>query len=96
MKRIISIIFISLAALASAESFSIKSPDGTISGPFELKNGITVSIGETKGVITSLQSDEDLLVTRMKEIIIPDLDFRETPIRKVVGFMMKASSRLSR
>lgn len=87
MKLIITSIFLCLVTLASAEEFRLVASDGTISGPFELRDGVEVSIGGNKAVITISQTEKERIIAEMAQIRIPEIDFRCANVRDVFDFM---------
>jgi len=87
MKLIITSIFLCLVTLASADEFRLVASDGTVSGPFKLKDGVEVSIGDTKAVIAISQTEKERILAEMAQIRIPQIDFRYADFRDVFDFL---------
>jgi hypothetical protein len=80
-----------LAVACCAQQFSLQDEKGKTVGPFLLKNGTEVAVGANKAVITGVRTQKDLILDAMREIIIPQVEFKQAAIRDVVTFLQKAA-----
>lgn len=55
-------------------------------GPFLMRTGAPVRIGETTYSVKRLASRDKVLADRMKSYIIPEIDFRDAHIQDIVAF----------
>lgn len=95
MKSMVGILgFLVLAASASAEEFSlVREATGKKFGPFEYRDGGTVVVdGKTYTLKTIDRTAR--LEQKLKELIVPRIDFRGAPIQAVVEFLRAESVRL--
>jgi type II secretory pathway component GspD/PulD (secretin) len=84
-----------ISAIAAPPQFTLKLDDGTTTGPFELRDGTVISVGGRKATVTKVKQDNTKLIEKMKNIRIPELDFRQANIRDVIEFLQKSSVKYS-
>jgi len=77
-----------LATAATAESFRLKDrATGKVHGPFDLKHGSMVKIGDSQLTVVRPDPAQARIVASLKAHKIPKIDFKQANIRDVVGFL---------
>ena len=91
MKHALAIIAVlALLAPVRADEFHLTDAAGKKHGPFEFKQGETLSIAGQEYTISRVQTKEQKIIEKMKTIIIPEMDFRHANIRDVIAFLRHA------
>ena len=89
-------LLVSLTAVVHAESFFLVDRDSLKRyGPFELKEGATVTIGKQVFIVQKPGGEAEAramtVEARMEAIKIPQIDLRQARIRDAVEFLKKSS-----
>ena len=75
-----------------AESFYLKEDKtGEVYGPFPIKDGGKVELGEATYTIVKKVTIKLTLPQKLKRTIIPKMDFRNAGMRSVIDFLRQAS-----
>ncbi len=91
MKQVLTLILAAWATFSHAQQFQLETGDGTLSGPFEVKEGAVVAVGDNRATIRNVRSHREQVLDRMSRIRIPEVDFRGANIYDVVEFLRQAS-----
>jgi hypothetical protein len=93
MKRAI-VLFAWLAAAGGAlgQRFSLRDESGAVTGPYELKSGTEVAIGDTRAFLADVRTQRDAIKEQMREIVIPHLEFQQASIREVLAALQQAAA----
>ncbi|MFW6151737.1 MAG: hypothetical protein ACOC6C_02060 [Verrucomicrobiota bacterium] len=88
---ITAIIVASLLTSANAEEFYMTDAKGRNHGPIEFKEGETVYISGQSYTISKILDKKGKIQEKMKNIIIPAINFRQANIHCVIEFLQQAS-----
>jgi hypothetical protein len=91
MKATLLLVLSFLATVSLAQQFQLKTDDGALSGPFEVRDGVVVAVGTSNATITNVVTHKDEVLNRMAKIRIPEADFRTASIRDVISFLSHQS-----
>lgn len=91
MRLCMAVLLAAAAIACRAEEFFLKGDDGTSYGPFELKEGAKVRIGQAEATLSRIQTKESQVREALDRIIIPEVEFRDADIRDVITFLQEAS-----
>ena len=93
MKTIITVIAltISLAPAIAGSFVLVDKNNDTVYGPFNYEDQNTVLIGDANLTLKILDKPETKLERLAKEIIIPNVEFRQAPIADILQFLREVS-----
>ena len=96
MRTIVCVLVLGLASAVAADEFYLDDAKGKTHGPFELKKGTEIRVGKEKLTVSRVKTEEEALLETMKEIRIPEIDFRQAHITDVVEFLQDSSIALDK
>ena len=90
--NLLRIVFIGcvLATICRADEFRLKDAQGKEYGPFEMRQGAKVLVGDQKLEIVTVSTPRDAVIQAMKRIVIPEIEFQNTSIQDAIAFLVKA------
>ncbi len=91
MRAVILLTVLCLANWGYAQEFQLQAEDGSLSGPFEFKEGAVVAVGDSRAIVVNVKLHEDHILDAMAKIRIPEVDFRQANIRDVIDFLHRAA-----
>ena len=90
-----SVIF-SMACLAD-DTFHLKhDKSGKVYGPFKFQNGSKIALGKASFTLVKPEAPQSALETKLKEIIIPELKFKDAKFTDVLNFLRRSSIELDK
>lgn len=93
---IIAVVVFAQLALAHADDFHLTDATGKKYGPFEFKQGTTLSIAGKEYTITKVLTKEQKILEKMKTIIIPEIEFRQANVHDAIAFLQSQSAEFDR
>ena len=91
MRTITVLLMLCLLNCAYAQQFQLEALEGAVTGPFELKEGVVVAIGDSRATIKEVKRYEDQVLDTLSKIRIPEVDCRSANIRDVIDFLHKSA-----
>lgn len=93
MTTLLTVLIVMLAAaMTSAEEFMLFDPaTGQDLGPFTYLDGSTVSLDGRTYTLTRVQTAAAAIEERLKQIIVPSIEFREARLSDILRFLSEAS-----
>jgi hypothetical protein len=91
MNKAIPIILLGAVTLAHAQQFQLKSPDGTLSAPIELKDGATLTVSNTTLTLVNVRTQKDKIREALQNIVIPAIDLRNASLQDAIAFLNKSA-----
>ncbi|MEI6210270.1 MAG: hypothetical protein WCR06_01465 [bacterium] len=81
------------AAVCRAQEFSLQDEKGKTTGPYALKSGAEVAIGSNRAVIANVRTQKQQILDDLREIVIPEIEFKQTSLRDAVAFLQQAAAK---
>ncbi|MCX5728004.1 MAG: hypothetical protein NTZ28_04055, partial [Nitrospirae bacterium] len=81
------------AAVCRAQEFSLQDDKGKTTGPYALKTGTEVAIGSNRAVIANVRTQKQQILDDLREIVIPEIEFKQTSLRDAVAFLQQAAAK---
>ena len=92
MRLVILAQVLSFAVACHAQEFYLVDDHGKTNGPFSLKQDAQISIGATKGKIVKVAVKEQQVLNDLNDIIIPEIELRQSSIQDALAFLQKAAA----
>ena len=89
----VSIALVCLSISCLAQEFTLQDDKGKTNGPFALKVGTEVTVGASKAVIAKVRTQKQQVLDDLREIVIPQIDFKQASLRDVVAYLQQAASK---
>lgn len=81
------------AAVCRAQEFSLQDDKGKTTGPYALKTVTEVAIGSNRAVIANVRTQKQQILDDLREIVIPEIEFKQTSLRDAVAFLQQAAAK---
>jgi type II secretory pathway component GspD/PulD (secretin) len=81
------------AAFCHAQEFSLQGGSGKVTGPYALREGTEIVIGTNRAFLTQVRTQKHPLLDDLREIVIPEIAFKQASLRDAVTFLQQAAAR---
>ena len=85
--------FACLSVACLAQEFSLQARWGNVTGPYTLKEGTEVLVGTNKAFLTQVRTQKHQLLDDIREIVIPEVDFKQASLREAVTQLQQAAAK---
>ena len=87
-----SVVLLATFGVCRAESFFLKDKaTGKNYGPFQLRAGETIKVGTNRYLVVEALTRPPTMREKLNKTIIPELNFRDAPVKDVIDFFRQAS-----
>lgn len=93
MKKLLLPLLLLAATTCHAQEFTLQDEKGKASGPYPVKVGTQVTVGTSLAVITKVRTQKEQVLDDLREIVIPEIEFKQATLRDTVAALQQAVSK---